>query len=468
MDPVEYRILQETSIQNNNGTSALNVFLHIVPSFFTSFHTIQLISAAAITQIPGRFLLEFFLIVFPFVLMVTVLSQLVSNISVALLLITSLSALQQMRHKTHLMPFVQIPGRKPQFMTAARALINLMTAVCILAVDFRIFPRELAKTETFGFGLMDVGVGLYVFSNGIVYKADKDQKLDLLRVRNVLLGTLPLIVLGVARFFVTQEIDYQQHVSEYGVHWNFFITLAIVKIAGTFIMDIIKDPEIAKFIAITVLCCHEMMLHLGVSRYVLNEKTGRSNFVEANREGIASIPGYVALYLASTNIGSVMRPSVEIQPAKKFIKQAIKLSIVAGVCWKMIFVCEDMFGVSRRLANMGYVFWILSIGTTMCALFMFCEVFIYFVRFEEPKSPDQIMKGDDFCIWYIPLIFEAINGNGLLFFLGANLLTGLINMVFQTLLLEPPAALIIISYYIFMLCVVTVFMHVNKIKLKFW
>ncbi|XP_053695631.1 uncharacterized protein LOC128743132 [Sabethes cyaneus] len=468
MDPAEYKLLHERSMQNNNGTSALNVFLHIVPSFFTSFHTIQLISVTAVTQIPGRFLLEFCLIVMPFVLMVTVLSELVGNITLALLLISGLSVLQQMRNKMHLMPFVQIPGRKPQFMTASRALINLMSAVCILAVDFRIFPRELAKTETFGFGLMDVGVGLYMFSNGIVYKVDDGRKLDWLRVRSVLLGSLPLVVLGMARFFVTQEIDYQQHVSEYGVHWNFFITLAIVKIFGTLIMDAVRDLEVAKFIGITILCGHEMMLHLGVSRYVMNEKVGRSNFMDANREGIASVPGYIALYLASTYMGSVMRPTMEIQPAKKFLRQAVKLSIVAGVCWKMIYVCEDMFGVSRRLANMGYVFWILSIGTSMCALFMFCEVFIYFVRFEEPKSPDQIMKGDDFCICYVPLIFEAINGNGLVFFLGGNLLTGIINMIFQTMLLEPPASLVIISYYIFILCVVTVFMQVNKIKLKIW
>uniref|UniRef100_A0A8D8E250 Phosphatidylinositol-glycan biosynthesis class W protein n=1 Tax=Culex pipiens TaxID=7175 RepID=A0A8D8E250_CULPI len=468
MDPAEYKTLHETSMQNNNGTTPLDVFLHIAPSFFTTFHTVQLVSAATIVHVPTRFLLEFSLIVVPFVLFVTVLHPMVLNITVTMALVTAVSVVHQMRLKTHFAPFVQIPGRKPQFMSAARALINLMTAVCILAVDFRIFPRELAKTETFGFGLMDVGVGLYVFSNGIVYRVNTEQRLSWKRVGEVLLGSCPLVVLGAARFFVTQEIDYQQHVSEYGVHWNFFVTLAFVKILGTLIMDAIKDPEIAKFIAITVLCCHEMLLHLGVSRYVLSDQTGRANFWDANREGISSIPGYVALYLASTYLGAVMRPSVEIQPSKKFLRSAIKLTIVAGVCWKMIYVCEDMFGVSRRLANMGYVFWILAIGATMCALFMFFELFIYFVRFEEPKTPDQIMKGHDFCIPYLPLILEAINENGLAFFLAANLLTGLVNIIFQTLLMERAASLVIISYYSFMLCVVAVFMMVNKIKLKIW
>lgn len=58
-------------------------------------------------------------------------------------------------------------GRRP-FLTHFRAYVLVATAICILAVDFHIFPRKFCKTETYGTGLMDVGVGAFVVSNGIV------------------------------------------------------------------------------------------------------------------------------------------------------------------------------------------------------------------------------------------------------------------------------------------------------------
>lgn len=47
----------------------------------------------------------------------------------------------------------------------------------------------------------------------------------------VIISSVPLIVLGFARLIATWGVHYQEHVTEYGTHWNFFFTLAVVKVS---------------------------------------------------------------------------------------------------------------------------------------------------------------------------------------------------------------------------------------------
>ncbi|KAJ8893029.1 hypothetical protein PR048_005610 [Dryococelus australis] len=46
--------------------------------------------------------------------------------------------------------------------------IHCAIASTIILIDFTIFPRRFAKTQSFGFSLMDVGVGGFIFTNAIV------------------------------------------------------------------------------------------------------------------------------------------------------------------------------------------------------------------------------------------------------------------------------------------------------------
>jgi phosphatidylinositol glycan class W len=125
-------------------------------------------------------------------------------------------------------------GRQP-FICNFRAYVLVATAVSILAVDFHIFPRRFAKAETYGTGIMDVGVGAFVVSNAIVSpEATRDVSKKSASLLSLVVKSLrsssPLLVLGLLRCLAVKSTDYQEHVSEYGVHWNFFITLFIVRV----------------------------------------------------------------------------------------------------------------------------------------------------------------------------------------------------------------------------------------------
>lgn len=451
MDSSTYRQFHEQQMQNNNGTSVLETFAIITLPYFAAFIAVNVVLIFRIISIPGRFVL-------PVILYVTVMNRFILETIVALVVICGTTAAVQMRGQLHKSPFILIPAQRPTYTSLARSLVNLMTAVCILAVDFKCFPRKLAKTETFGFGLMDVGVGLFVFINGLVAKDIPKFTRDAFR-RSVT-SSWPLFALGLLRFVVTREIDYQTHVSEYGVHWNFFWTLACTKILGDLIVSLLPDPDHAKFVAIIIMTLYEMGLQLGLGEFLLS--TERSNLLAANKEGLCSLAGYVSIYVAATYFKHVLRNEGETIPVKVLAWQTLKLALMSVCLWKMVHVCNNMFGVSRRLANMGYVIWVCAMGTSMFALFMLLEMYYYFVKFDRIKLDEEGVQE------YGPMVLKAINTNGLAFFLVANLLTGLVNLLFQTMLLDDLAGILILVGYMLVICAFQTVFYNYDIKLKFW
>ena len=65
-------------------------------------------------------------------------------------------------------------------------------------------------------------------------------------------------------------------------------------------------------------------------------------------------------------------------------------------------------------------------------------------------------------------LLEAMNRNGLFYFLLANLLTGLVNMNMQTIFASPGEGFTIITVYLATLSVVIATLHLKNITLKFW
>ena len=132
---------------------------------------------------------------------------------------------------------------------------------------------------------MDLGVGSFVFSAGIVsakpFLKRPENRFKPLggQLINACKHAFPLFVLGFARLIAVKGVDYQEHVSEYGVHWNFFFTLAFLPIFVTLcraveryarfavlgLVIIVGKEQIVKCATPMILSCSHLFVHYSLS-----------------------------------------------------------------------------------------------------------------------------------------------------------------------------------------------------------
>ena len=328
------------------------------------------------------FLTEFATIVLPGILVFTILADyavyvLVTLLSAALLVVcygvyNSTFKLRQLNDAFSRALSSPFNHRLP-FVTLFRTYITLFTAIAILAVDFVVFPRRLAKAETYGSGLMDIGVGTFMMAHGITApeaRCQSEKRLNLRGYLRLLLVTLrsilPLLVIGLLRLAVVKVTDYQEHVTEYGVHWNFFFTIAFVRVSLSShlslslslspslpppphthslsysiyttmhyyltvliplllyvytcaqllcsllqpLLQAVPHVHLYGLLAVVLATAYQLCLsQVGVSNYLDKGPHGdgsRPTLFSANREGIISCVGYLSIYLGSVELGQWM------------------------------------------------------------------------------------------------------------------------------------------------------------------
>eukprot|EP00850_Spirogloea_muscicola_P013443 SM000091S24601 [mRNA] locus=s91:278338:283524:- [translate_table: standard] len=387
---------------------------------------------------------DFLLIVVPTMFVMTVGSDWLLHIF-ALEILAVLVLLSKAKSSGHLQQGVSSSGdRNKPFICCYRSIMDtfisqmLTTCIAILAVDFPIFPRRYAKAETFGSGLMDLGVGSFVFANGIISK----QARGLASSTRLSLKTVsPLLFLGVARVVSTKSIDYQEHVGEYGVHWNYFFTLAAVALI-TQALPLTADR--AAVCAVTILLGYQTALSaFGWSKYLNSDQRG-PGLLSLNKEGIASCLGYLALYLASVQIGRHMLQPTEAGGPLVALWRSVMLDALfwAATVLSNAFVEK----VSRRTCNLAYVTWMLAQNLLVVIVFQASDLWLHL----QP-----------------PLVLQALDANLLPVFLLANVLTGLVNLSMNTLQTSDSVAFGVLTVYIAVVTAVAVVMQKHRLSFKF-
>ncbi|XP_047545099.1 GPI-anchored wall transfer protein 1-like [Vanessa atalanta] len=439
MNNTAYKEYHESFMLNNNGSTAVHTCLCI-------YFTLQCALLCAIKQIRNntkRYMSEYLIIILPMILAHTVLSDYIYELNIAVFILLIYEIAKNYNnldvHKTLTSGNVYL-NNKIHLITCLRGLTYLITGLCILAVDFRDFPRHLAKTEKYGYSLMDTGVGLFVLISGLVHKdVNKNNYHTVLKSNTKFV--LILLLLGIARYLSVKKLDYQVHVSEYGVHWNFFFTLAICKFFSTILLILSSRVLV---LCIVVIISHELFLYNGLQDWVFSD-TERISFIDANREGISSSPGYVALYLFAAYLKKELMKTSHNRYCilRNLLSSSVILLIIS-------IAINRIRPISRTLANAGYCFYIstvLAFGVTI----------IYFI--------EVIFQGNKKTRFEVPLILAAINNNGLLYFLMANLSTGIINLSLQTFLVSSLTTFVILNCYMIFTIYLTIYLNKKGIKL---
>lgn len=334
----------------------------------------------------------------------------------------------------------------------------IATCISILAVDFRVFPRRFAKVENWGTSFMDLGVGSFVFSGGLVSarsilksrNTGPTTKSLLERLITSARHSIPLLALGLIRLYSVKGLDYAEHVTEYGVHWNFFFTMGLL------------PPFVEIFDSLAALIPRYEIHSLGIAvlyqvalestdlkSYILVSPRG-PDLLSKNREGIFSFLGYLAIFLAgrATGIQVIQRGTSTPQQARKGVLTSLGVQCVS---WTILFVLNSTYAfgyganipVSRRLANMPYVLWVAAFNNAQ--LFLFCLIeTIFFPSVHRTLGKEGEAERVSFAT---SRIMAAFNKNGLAIFLVANLLTGVVNLSVRTLDMNTVQAMAILIGY---------------------
>ncbi|XP_062146552.1 uncharacterized protein At4g17910 [Alnus glutinosa] len=385
---------------------------------------------------------DFLVIVVPVVFFLTVLADwtYICTILLTMLLVFSIAAKRSGSSSPSLEGGIHSLKTK---ISSYRVSVMIGTCLCILAVDFRIFPRKYAKTETYGTSLMDLGVGSFVLVNSLVSRQARN--VSAMNWRTALQSTSPLIILGFLRLVSTAGVDYQVHVGEYGVHWNFFFTLAAISILTS---TINVPTQYSGILGSLILVGYQICLMHGLNLYLLSNERG-IDIISQNKEGIFSIFGYWGMYLLGVQLGNYLffgKHSSAMLRSNRWAR--IRVWVLALLFWIVTLLLDRYVErVSRRMCNLTYVSMVLTLNLQVLSVLMLSDYI--------PGSITSILE-------------EAFNRNLLGAFLLANLLTGLVNLSMDTLSASSVSALSILLAYASILSTVVGIADFCGFRLKFW
>ncbi|KAG6041311.1 Glucosaminyl phosphatidylinositol (GlcN-PI) nositol acylation protein [Claviceps citrina] len=270
------------------------------------------------------------------------------------------------------------------------------------------------------------------------------------------------------RLLSVKGLDYAEHVSEYGVHWNFFFTLGLLPPFVAAFQSVLRYVPSHAALALLVGGTYQLLLETtALKAYVLTAP--REDLLSMNREGLASFLGYLAVFLAGQDLGMLVlprsiNPRRDVSPPAQRTTLLMTLAVWAAV-WSALYHLTTSYSlglgltVSRRLANLPYVLWVAAFNTTQ--ILACCAIDTVFF-----PPPGAAATDHHHARAATSPILRAYNRNGLAVFLVANLLTGLVNMSVRTLHCTPVQTMAILLAYMGGVTAVAVLLDYYDVSIK--
>uniref|UniRef100_A0A2K5QWW5 Phosphatidylinositol-glycan biosynthesis class W protein n=1 Tax=Cebus imitator TaxID=2715852 RepID=A0A2K5QWW5_CEBIM len=449
--------LKEAFVSNLNGTTGLYFpafcircrgFLFIFSQHMCSFsHTLK-----------TRFFIDFVVLIVPVVVTLTIWA---SFILLELLTVIIFGAglracyarvlFQKILEK---LLNISVESEYIPAISCFRVITSASTAIAILAVDFPLFHRRFAKTELYGTRAMDFGVGGFVFGTAMVWS-----KLC----------------------YFTNSL-YSEYLIEYGVHWNFFFTVIVVKLVTPLLLIIILLNK-SWIIALSITVLYQLALDFTpLKRLILYGTDGNGTWT--NHEGIISTLEYVAIHMAGVQTGLYVHKNRS--HIKGLIKVACCLLLAAISLFISLYVVQvNVEAVSRRMANLAFCIWIVASSLILLSSLLLVDIILSFTKFlikgalvpcswklllssvtnkkhSESLVPETERGESSLCL------ITALNRKQLIFFLLSNITTGLINLMVDTLHSSTLWALFVVNLYMFSNRFIVYVLYLQDKTIKFW
>ncbi|KAJ3508578.1 hypothetical protein NLJ89_g5678 [Agrocybe chaxingu] len=287
------------------------------------------------------------------------------------------------------LPFLPTPSvPRPSFGTTQPlnfALVTDLNSLCNIVTNLDV-PNYAGAADTYKEDFANTWQSSYADGRQTNTKGFNQFLYQDANLRSIMMKCLPIIAMGVVRVLLMKGAEYPEHVTEYGVHWNFFITLTLLPVLQVFLHPIFQHVSISTAGTLVALVQQITLSKFGLKDYVLFAP--QTSLISANstlilppspnffsqRQKALLSNGSKERKRKDSNMSSSASKELDLSAPRQLGKTAVELCAYSIVWWTALDVTRFIEigekwsrgegGVSRQMVNLPYILWVVAFNTS--------------------------------------------------------------------------------------------------------